>query len=234
MRTLPAISVGDHFINVDAFSTKYRELDSLLGLGEPAKALIPGPELVDRAIFLLTAAIRYAQQLPRDRYDDRIPGMKGEPLRTKDGELVRLADGTPYVPHDTNIGLVRHIVGHGRKFEVIAKAPGAEGYDRIEILAPLGEPDTHADLPEMARQVDQIVGGIRQWWDETGGRDLECEVNALFGKNSLHEVLQGMTYGLAQHTRQLMHVLRAMGIEPIDPLTEDAYRGLNLPEVVWG
>ena len=86
----------------------------------------------------------------------------------------------------------------------------------------------------MIAQADQIVFGIRQWWDETGGRDLESEVNAVFGKNSLHEVLQGMTYGLAQHSRQLIHVLRAMDIEPIEPLTDAAYEGLNLPEVVWG
>lgn len=234
IRTLPAISVGDRFINVEAFSTKYRELDALLGLGEAAKALIPGPELVDRAILLLTAAMRYARQLPRDRYDDKIPGMKGEPLRLNDGTVVRQPDGTPYVPHDTNIGLVRHIIGHGKKFEVIAKAPGAEGYDRIEKLAPLGEPDARTDLPEMIAQTDQIVLEIRQWWDETRGHDLDCEVNAVFGKNSLHEVLQGMTYGLAQHSRQLIHVLRAMDIEPIKPLTDAAYEGLNLPEVVWG
>ncbi len=231
---MPAISVDDHFINVDAFSTKYRELDALLGLGEPEKALIPGPEMVDRAIFLLAAAIRFARQLPRDRYEDKIPGMKGEPLRTSDGALVRYPDGAPYVPHDTNIGLVRHIVGHGAKFEIIAKAPQAEGYDSVEKLAVLGEPDLHTDLPEMAAQVDQIILGIRRWWGETGEQDLDCEVDAVFGKNSLHEVLQGLTYGLAQHSRQLMHVLRAMDIEPDQPLTDAAYQDLNLPEVVWG
>jgi hypothetical protein len=191
------VAIDDRY----ALGINLAEVDDLLGLERtPVDPLLPGEELVERTVRLLEATIRFAQQLPPAHYDDAIPGMEGVkgPLVLPNGTAVVLPDGTPYVPHRTSLGLVRHIIGHGVKFKLLAEDPESDLYRHPEIYLPLGEPDHTLGLPDLLRETEEIIRDIQRWWGQASERDLERVVHTLWGAHSLQKVLHQNTYSLAQ------------------------------------
>lgn len=63
--------------------------------------------------------------------------------------------------------------------------------------------------------------------------DWEKTIETFYGQQSLHAVLERITWHCAQHTRQLMMVLELHDIEPSGPLSDDDLSGLPMPAEVW-
>jgi len=71
------------------------------------------------------------------------------------------------------------------------------------------------------------------WWRDDGVDDpLDRVVATYWGYPTLLEVLEREVWHTTQHLRQLQHVLRVFGVEPVEPLTARHLDGLPLPEGV--
>ena len=53
------------------------------------------------------------------------------------------------------------------------------------------------------------------------------------GYQTIHELLQRTVWHAAQHLRQLYALLSEMGENPVNPLTDEYFKGLPLPREVW-
>jgi hypothetical protein len=231
VRGLPLVTAGSEYV-IGFDATK---LAALIGLDDHSqRSRLAGDELVERSRAMLAAAARYARQLPAAHLDDAIPGMEDVegPLVLPDGTALFHSDGRPFVPHGTAIGLVRHISSHGAKFVYIAQHPEADLSD-LAFFGLLGEPSEDVTLRWLVDELAALATEIRHWWETTGDRDLDRSMATWSGPKLLRDVLQDMTYSLTQHTRQLMTMVEGLGIEPDRPLTEEDYRGLDLPTNVW-
>ena len=233
VRGVPVVTRGDRF--VFGVERDFAKLDELLGLQHVSGGrLLPGEELVERACRLLDTAMAYAKQLPPAHFDDVIPGMEDADPETfiLDGHVVVSADGKPYVPHHTYIGLVRHIFGHGVKFRLEVEHPETD-LSNLGIYAQTGEPAQNVTVAELDERTKVIVADIRKWWKGARKTELEQTMRSFAGPETLHLMLQREVYSLTQHTRQLMTVLRILGIEPYRSLGEAEFEGLQLPTGVW-
>jgi hypothetical protein len=231
VNSLPLVTRGDRY----ATGFDLAQIDDLLDIARDTDGRsLTGAELVDRALRILPAAMRFARQLPPARYEEEIPGMEGVtiPLILPDGTPMLLDDDTPYVPHRTYLGLVRHIVGHGAKFAWLAENPDVD-ISHPAKFASLGEPEESLGVEQLAERAQVSVDEIHRWWDATAGSNLESVMNTYMGPQTLHDMLQFTVNSLAQHTRQLMSALREWGIEPDGPIGEAEYEGLRLPAGVW-
>jgi hypothetical protein len=148
MGALPVVVRDDRYV----MGANLADVDALLELDGRITTLLTGEELVDRTTRLLTAASRYTLQLPRDHYDDPIPGMEDVhgPLLLADGTPVLTESGAPYVPHRTSLGLVRHLAGHGAKFTLLAEERAGAAYANMAAYLPLGEPPETHDASQLA------------------------------------------------------------------------------------
>src|SRR5260221_7082697 len=151
-----------------------------------------------------------------------------------DGTVLRLADGQPYMPHHTTLGLLRHIVCHSAKFLHLLEHPDSELYARMETWGPLGEPSESIPLSALIDQtlyaIDEIAGWSRRAADGYGERVVLMHE----GPRSLQQMLDLMTYSTAQHGRQLAAILDSLGIEPDGRLKDQDFEGMALPVGVWG
>jgi glutaredoxin len=230
IRSVPVVALADDYV----VGWDTAQVDALLGMGSEHVQLLPGAELVARAVTLLAAAARYAQQLPLEHHDDSTPGM--EPVRLPvvmpGGTVLAREDGRYYVPHATNIQLARHAVGHGLKFLALAQEPDAD-YSDISQWILIGEPDDSLDVRAMGELAAQMIKDVHAWWDQIPNPDLERLVSTDWGMQSLHRLLHSQVYSMTQHTRQLMSVLVALGVEPDGPLGAGDHVGLQLPDGTW-
>ena len=85
--------------------------------------------------------------------------------------------------------------------------------------------------PSRATGLDAITQAIASVYvtDVMSGR-----MTAYWGEQSMHEILERTAWHSAQHTRQLISVLDAFGVEPEGRLTAADLQGLPLPDNVWG
>ena len=92
----------------------------------------------------------------------------------------------------------------------------------------------------MATRQDLLAYGahvqsrLNAWW-ETAGRytDFSRDGNVYYGDVTLHEVLERTGWHSGQHTRQLMLTLEKLGLEVDQPLADEAFAGLPMPNKVW-
>jgi len=213
-------------------------VDELLGFGgDSDDEALPAPELVDRFASLVAAAVRFMRQLPPEHYDDLTPGMTREkgPVTLSDGTPLFLPNGKAFVPHQTYLGLARHIVAHAVKHQHLIGPPAnTAALESVEVYGPLGEPDEGLDVAALIEIAERAVLDVRRWSEgETAARDLSRVLETFWGQETLHKVLHRNTYSLAQHTRQLMSVLKMLDIVPDGPLRERDFKGISLPARLW-
>lgn len=233
VKALPAVVKGESVV----VGFDLAEVERLVGWSsDGAGTPLPGEALVARSRRLLDSAARYACQLPPSHYDDVIPGMEDTdgPFRLPDGRSLRFPDGKPFVPHRTSLGLVRHILAHGVKFLVMVQARDLDDLSDLATFGLLGEPPESVTVSWLVDEMTRVVDDIQRCWQEPVLRpDLDRMVDTFAGPKPLYDMLEAMTYSLAQHTRQLMTILVGLGIDPDGPLTEADYQGLGLPARVW-
>lgn len=229
IRGIPVVSRGDRYV----VGLDLAQVDELVGLASTS-CVVPADELAARAVRLLEAATRYAQQLPPSHYDDPFPGLEGvkPPFALPDGHVFVLEDGTPYVPHGTYLGLFRHIIGHGAHFRRFLERPG-DDYTSLGLYSQFGEPSLKLSPAELARLCNSIARDIADWWRIHPDKQLDRMLDTFAGPQTLHQMLQRETYSLAQHTRQLMHLLLLLGVEPDGRIGESEFAGLDVPAGIW-
>jgi uncharacterized damage-inducible protein DinB len=59
------------------------------------------------------------------------------------------------------------------------------------------------------------------------------EVDTYYGPQTTHDFFERTVWHTAQHLRQFYALLELMDITPVDPLSEEDFQGLPLPENVW-
>jgi hypothetical protein len=212
-----------------------RAIDVLFGWTPAAREPLPVVDLVNRMTNLLRASIRYALQLPISHYLDVVPGQEGAegPIVFPDGSILRLSDGSPYVPHHTYVGLIRHIVGHAVKFMYLTQHPASEVFRDFHSFAPIGEPLDGTPMSDLVAKLDAQSGEIHRWSVHAQEEDLNQLVNTDQGARTLHQMLDLMVYATAQHTRQMLSILEILGIVPNEPLADGDFADLALPTRVW-
>lgn len=229
IKSVPVVVKGDRH----ALGRDLGQVDDLVGLKREG-SLIPAGELVERTIRILTAWARFAKQLPPSHYDDRTPGMElVKAFILPDGQVLRHADGTPYVPHMTSIGMIRHVLHHAEKIKVAFEDPKSRVFSDEVLNSQCGEPSPALSLEQLLLIGNEVTESIRRCWSNASQETLDTVIQTMMGPLTVHQVLMRETYSVAQHTRQVMTLVIDLGIEPDGPLEEKDFSGLNVPKNVW-
>jgi hypothetical protein len=93
---------------------------------------------------------------------------------------------------------------------------------------PPAELDNTTKLAAHGETVRQCLAAWLQ-----GSGVFEGEVNTYYGSQTAVELFERTVWHTAQHLRQLYALLEMMGIEPQDPLSDEDFEGLPLPQNVW-
>jgi glutaredoxin len=232
IRAIPVVTLGDkHALGFDL-----QQVDDLLdGRTASESPVSPIHEVLERACLVLGTAARLAAQLPADHRDDFVPhGETQQPIVLPDGTPMLTVDGLPYIPHNTYIGLVRHIVGHAAKFRVALRQPGSPIFHGLELFAPYGEPSRAVGLPGLVDCLNDAAADARAWVNRPPADELlERSFDTCLGIHTAHWLIESQTVSVAHHTRQLTSLLVANGIEPDRPLDDALYVRLRLSPKVW-
>jgi hypothetical protein len=231
---VPVVAVGDDY----RVAMTTGSIDDMLNLEASGDTdfLVPVPQLVDRSIVFLESVIRACEQLPRGCLEDVIPVMADAgPILLPSGEPIRLADGKPYIPHRTNIGLVRHTVGHAYKFVNFVASNEREFLTDMAAFVMLGEPDESHEIEGLTSGLSYLVQEIqriRSHLEDYSGLTYEA-MEPFWGPQTGHQVLSILTRMIAQHARQVESQLGSLGIAIPEPLRPQLFEGLGLPDGVW-
>ncbi|MGE0118105.1 MAG: glutaredoxin family protein [Dongiaceae bacterium] len=229
VKCIPVVVKGKRY----AAGQDLDKIDELLGI-KKTNTVLPIEEVVERIIALIKAWARFARQLPPSTYRNVTPGMEGiDAFYMPNGDKFTLSDGRVYVPHGTYYGLVGHVLRHARRVRALITDPASPVFTTPRVFADFGEPLPEVELHELLADGEAIIQCIERWWSNASRKDVEVIVNTFHGPRTVHQLLLGETYCLAQHTRQLMTLLRQLDIEPDVPIGESEYSGLQLPDNVW-
>lgn len=92
-------------------------------------------------------------------------------------------------------------------------------------------PPEITDGTAIARYGQTVRERLAEWL----ARPARCAgvVNTYYGAQSGTELLERTVWHAAQHLRQLYAFLEMMGIQPDQPLGDEAFKGLPLPDALW-
>ena len=162
-------------------------------------------DLRDRIDGILAGTLRFSAQLPADRLDTMLPD---RPRSYRD--------------------LACHI------FQIVEAFVDEAGGD------PLTEAKYEASAPEGVVSIAEITGfgtAIRDrfaaWWDASRDGDFTRPAACYYGPQSQHDFMERTAWHAGQHARQLMLVLETLGIQPDNPLTDQDFSGLPMPQNIW-
>ena len=177
---------------------------ALLGLTYDATPLLSPAQLISRYERVLSAAARHVAQIPDARLSDKLPHRDRSYLT-----------------------LVNHLVQIAADFLKIA-----DGADFAGRLAE-SVPRENLDVAGLRERVAELKQALESWLAQATDADYQRSVNAYFGEQTLHQVLERAVWHSAQHARQLMMVLEMLAIVPERPLVPADFRGLPMPQDVW-
>ena len=81
---------------------------------------------------------------------------------------------------------------------------------------------------------DKVRKIVKDWWDGLEDKSCRDPIETYYGTHPLHDVLERFTWHSGQHVRQLMMLLREdFDTEPDQPMSDDDFAGLPMPEKVW-
>lgn len=163
---------------------------------------LPPEELIEKLDFILAATKRYYNQIPWDKENDQI-------VEGRDRVVKHL------IYHIFNLGELFVETCNGKEFTYDSQ------YNEI--------PETMTTKRQIIEYGDEVRDLIKSWWNEYKGT-YEDQVDTYYGKQSLHEFLERITWHIAQHVRQVINFLIRNGIKPEKPLTEEDLAGLPIPK----
>lgn len=228
-KAIPAVTKNGRFV----LGYDLEQIDDLVGLTRHGVRL-GNDELIDRLISLTEAWIRFSNQIPPAHYNDVTPGLEGvKAFVQPDGHVFVRADGQPFTPHGTYFGLVGHILHHVSRVRLSIKEPTSLVFSTESLYAEYGEPLPDVPMKEVIAVGQSELDYIRDWRSGASKLYLDNVLNTFLGPQTLHQMLSREAYSLAQHTRQLMTILRDLGIGPDGPIGEAEYAGLHVPQNIW-
>ena len=186
------------------FGQDLNDVARFVGLDYSATPELSPQELVERLECILRAALRFGSQIPADRLDDKLPNRDR-----------------------TYQALLNHI------FEIAAGFLKITGGASMTGKIAAAVPDLERDLTALTTHSNEIIEGLDVWWSAREDPQCTRDVDTFYGTQSLHAVLERITWHCAQHVRQLMMVLEMLHISPDDPLGGQDFEGLPMPNDVW-
>jgi len=187
------------------YSQSLAEVREFLGMPPEQEKALTAEELAQRIDLVLAAALRYARQMPDAVLDGPFRNSWAPPR-----------------------GLAHHVF---RIVEAFIEALENREPLTYELIM-LGTYDVRPGADVVAYG-EGIRERFQDWWKRNKGVDFSRTVATYYGEQSLLATLERTTWHSAQHTRQLMVVLEANGIQIDGPLTAADLQGLPLPERPW-
>ena len=89
------------------------------------------------------------------------------------------------------------------------------------------------DGAALARYGETVRAQLSDWFAAHPGQSFSAPVQTYYGAQSLHALLERTSWHAAQHLRQVYALLEAVGLTPEQPLSDEDYVGLPLPDSVW-
>ena len=188
------------------FAQSIGDVAEFLELDVDTKPQLSPQELVEKYDMILGAAARHIRQIPDDQLGGKLLD-RDRTYRELTYHVFRIAEA-----------LMDTADGGELTVSYYHDNPPAE-MQTIEQIASFG---------------DDVRARLNAWWDGYSHKDGTAIVDTYFGKKPLHEVLERSTWHSGQHVRQIvMAMTEFMGITPDNPLTDEDFAGLPLPEKVW-
>jgi hypothetical protein len=203
VKLVPIVARGSDWANGAVF----RDVARVAGFEWAGQDMLSPADLIDRITGILDGALRFAAQIPEHSLDTMLPG--------------RPRSYRQLAYHVFNIPDV--FLDH-----VERDAP----YTYEALLSIL--PDDMVTKQDLLNYGAAVQSRIKAWW-ETAGRDTDFsrDGDVYYGDVTLHEVLERTGWHSGQHTRQLMLTIEKLDLEVNQPLADDAFAGLPMPNQVW-
>lgn len=203
VKLVPIVARGGDWANGAVF----RDVARVAGFQWSGHKMLAPGDMVARINGILSAARRYAAQIPEDVLDTLLPG---RPRSYRQ--------------------LAYHVFNIPEVFLDRVERDAPYTYEALlSILPP--ELETKDDLLAYGAAVQSRFNA---WWEGAGrAADFTQPGKVYYGDVTLHEVLERTAWHSGQHTRQLMLTLEKLGIAPDGPLTDLDFAGLPMPSRVW-
>lgn len=204
-RRVPIVAQGERWVDGQLLEGLAR----FVGIEWTAGRLSP-KELAARVDVFLSAAQRFAAQLPEDKLTALLPNLQNRKreyraLIAHVGEIVEC-----FV----------ELVENARRLEYAHMDPPVPPQlrTRKELLSFLGSVQRRFDA----------------WWTRRGlTTNYSQKADVYYGEQTLHQYLERTAWHAGQHTRQLQAALAHLGVSPDGPLAATDLAGLPLPEKVF-
>jgi len=203
LRIVPVTVVGDK--TVSGFDRQ--ELTRLFQLSGQKEKPVAGPWLFETLDRILTAVIRATRQVPPERMLWTTPD-RDRPFKVFCYHIlvdpIHVLDAITSGKYDGNFKLTY--------------AEKAEPFGSIEEVARFGE---------------QCRARVRQASKELSRAELDRPIDGYAGMTDGHELFYLVLSHTGHHLRQLYAMLGMIGVEPVDPLKEQDFRGIKMPQDLW-
>lgn len=203
LRQVPIVTRGDQWVNGQVL----KDVARLAGFAYGGTTQYAPDELFRRLYRVIDGSGRFIGQLDETQLATVLPG-RPRSLTQLGYHLFNVADA--FVEHEEGIPLT---------FASYCRDPAPGTMSKTELLA-----------------YGQHVRGRVDAWRTGPGRtaDWTRTANVYYGTQTLHDFLERTTWHSGQHSRQLMWMMaEKLGVPPIDPLGEETFGGLPMPESVW-
>ncbi len=187
------------------YAQERRDLAAFLGVDLPNKSLPPA-QLTARIAALLGATELLTRQLPAAMWEQGIAGRSD-----------RCVIDLPFHIAQIAAGFLDALQGDELTFAHFDRRPAPTRRNAEDVGAEL-------------RAVHARFSAARAQCESPG---LERQLRTYYGEQPLAGVLERTAWHIAQHARQLEHLLVANGLQPTSPLGDRELAGLPLPDGVW-
>jgi glutaredoxin len=187
------------------YAQELRELAAFVGVTDSLPAL-PAPVLLERIDALLRATARFTRAMPERLWEQGIAGRED-----------RTAIDIPFHIAQIVCGLLDAAAGDELTYAHFERRPAGDARNAASV----------------AQAVDGVHARFSAWRLNCDAMLRSRAVRTYYGAQPLAGVLERTAWHVAQHARQLEHVLVAQGVQPSSPLGDSELGGLPLPEGVW-
>ena len=199
-RSVPVVALNGRYTLAQSLHDVVKFLDLKTRVIDP----LPPEELVAKLDLVLSAAVRFTQQLSEAQLRSGFRN-RDRTVRALVFHIIRVAEMGLQAAQQIEL-----------QFEGFNDLPPADWG---------GE--------NLVRWGEEIREQIHAWWRNESDKALSYSAPTYYGRRPMHEVLERTVWHAAQHTRQLVLILESNRIIPDRPLTADDLAGLPVPQEVW-